>query len=76
MYLPQNHASSNLVPTTPLDDPLYKRIAWRIVPVLMIAYVVAYIDRVNVGVAKLQMAGALVFSDAIFGLGAGLMFVG
>lgn len=76
MYLPQNHASSNLVPTTPLDDPLYKRIAWRIVPVLMIAYVVAYIDRVNVGFAKLQMAGALGFSDAIFGLGAGLMFVG
>ena len=58
------------------DDALYRRIAWRIVPVLLLAYIVAYIDRVNVGFAKLQMQDALGFSDAAFGLGAGLMFVG
>ncbi len=57
-------------------DALYRRIAWRIVPVLLLAYIVAYIDRVNVGFAKLQMQDALGFSDAAFGLGAGLMFVG
>ena len=58
------------------NDTLYRRIAWRIVPVLLLAYIVAYIDRVNVGFAKLQMQEALGFSDAAFGLGAGLMFVG
>lgn len=59
-----------------LHDGLYRRITWRIMPVLLLAYIVAYIDRVNVGFAKLQMQDALGFSDAAFGLGAGLMFVG
>jgi MFS family permease len=63
-------------PNSPQDDALYSRIAWRIVPILLVAYIVAYIDRINVGFAKLQMQGALDFSDAVFGLGAGLMFVG
>jgi D-galactonate transporter len=55
---------------------LYSRVTWRILPVLLLAYIVAYIDRVNVGFAKLQMADALGFSDAVFGLGAGVMFLG
>ncbi len=70
--IPNNAAASAVIN----EDKLYSRIARRIVPVLLLAYIVAYIDRVNVGFVKLQMQGALNFSDAVFGLGAGLMFVG
>jgi D-galactonate transporter len=57
-------------------DALYKRVALRFVPLLFACYVVAYLDRVNVGFAKLQMLSDLHFSEAVFGLGAGLFFVG
>ena len=43
---------------------------------LMICYVVAYLDRVNVGFAKLQMLSDLKFSEAVYGLGAGMFFIG
>ena len=55
---------------------LYNRIFWRIVPFLFLCYVVAFLDRVNVGFAKLQMAGHLGFSDAVYGFGAGIFFIG
>lgn len=55
---------------------LYKRIFWRIVPFLFLCYVVAFLDRVNVGFAKLQMADQLGFSDAVYGFGAGIFFIG
>ena len=58
------------------DDKMYLRIAWRLMPVLLLAYVVAFLDRVNIGFAKLQMQQVLGLSEAAFGLGAGLMFVG
>jgi D-galactonate transporter len=45
-------------------------------PLLFICYIVAYIDRVNVGFAKLQMMGDLKFSEAIYGFGAGVFFLG
>ena len=45
-------------------------------PFLMLCYVAAYLDRVNVGSAKLQMLGDLGFSEAVYGLGAGILFVG
>jgi D-galactonate transporter len=54
----------------------YKKVFWRIVPFLMLCYVVAYLDRVNVGFAKLQMSQDLGFSETIYGLGAGLFFIG
>jgi sugar phosphate permease len=57
-------------------DSLYKRVAFRFVPLLFACYVIAYLDRVNVGFAKLQMLNDLHFSEAVFGLGAGLFFVG
>jgi D-galactonate transporter len=49
---------------------------WHIVPFLMLCYVVAYLDRVNVGFAKLQMGKDLGFSETVFGLGAGVFFLG
>lgn len=67
-------------PTTPTMDPqllpLLKRVALRYLPLLFILYVVAIIDRVNVGFAKLQMQEALQFSDTVYGLGAGIFFIG
>ncbi|WP_437880445.1 MFS transporter [Pseudomonas sp. LRF_L74] len=58
------------------DCTLYNRIAWRILPLLFVLYVVAFIDRVNVGFAKLQMATDIGLSDMAFGFGAGVFFIG
>jgi len=57
-------------------DSIFRRVALRFMPLLFVGYVVAYLDRVNVGFAKLQMLNALHLSEAIYGLGAGLFFVG
>ncbi|MDR3472618.1 MAG: MFS transporter [Devosia sp.] len=45
-------------------------------PLLFVCYVVAYLDRVNVGFAKLQMLNDLHFSEAVYGVGAGIFFIG
>ncbi|MDX3895014.1 MFS transporter [Pusillimonas sp.] len=58
------------------EDRLYRRVAWRILPLLLIGYVIAFLDRVNIGFAKLHMLDELAFSEAVFGLGAGLFFAG
>ncbi|MEE1922736.1 MFS transporter [Pseudomonas sp. 148P] len=58
------------------DCALYNRIAWRILPFLFVLYVVAFLDRVNVGFAKLQMAADIGLSDMAFGFGAGVFFLG
>ncbi|PVZ20539.1 MULTISPECIES: MFS transporter [unclassified Pseudomonas] len=55
---------------------LYTRIAWRLMPLLLLCYVVNYIDRVNIGIAKLQFSDQLGFDARVFGLGAGLFFIG
>lgn len=55
---------------------IYRRIALRIIPLIFLGYVVAFLDRVNIGFAKLQMAGDLELSDAAYGLGAGIFFIG
>ncbi|MEB0140886.1 MULTISPECIES: MFS transporter [unclassified Undibacterium] len=55
---------------------VYRKVTWRIVPFLMLCYIVAYLDRVNVGFAKLQMLTDLKFSETVFGLGAGVFFIG
>ena len=49
---------------------------WRLMPFLIVAYLFAYIDRANLGVAKLQMQADLKFTDATIGLGAGIFFIG
>jgi D-galactonate transporter len=57
-------------------DLLYKRVSWRLMPFLFLCFVAAYLDRVNVGFAKLQMQAELQFSDAVYGVGAGIFFIG
>src|SRR5208337_5565424 len=46
------------------------------VPLIMVCYIVAYLDRINVGFAKLQMEVDLKFSETVYGLGAGMFFIG
>ncbi len=53
-----------------------RRVTRRLIPFLVFIYFLAYLDRANLGVAKLQMQGALGFSDAVIGLGAGIFFLG
>ncbi|WP_322101916.1 MFS transporter [Paraburkholderia sp. J41] len=55
---------------------LYAKVAMRLVPLLIVCYIVAYLDRINVGFAKLQMQDDLGFSDAVYGFGAGIFFIG
>ena len=65
-----------LQPSTPFEEATYLKVTWRLIPLLLLCYIFAYLDRVNVGFAKLQMAGELGFSDAVYGLGAGMFFIG
>ncbi|MET8696052.1 MFS transporter [Streptomyces bauhiniae] len=58
------------------ENAVFRKVVRRIVPFLVLAYVVSYLDRVNVGFAKLQMSADLGFSEASYGLGAGLFFIG
>lgn len=57
------------------EDRIYSKISWRIVPLILLAYVLAFLDRINVGYVKLQMQEDLGFSSAVYGLGAGLFFI-
>jgi D-galactonate transporter len=55
---------------------VYSKVTWRLIPFLFVCYVASYLDRINVGFAQLQMKQDLGFSDAVYGLGAGIFFVG
>ena len=59
-----------------LQDSVLARLTWRVVPFLFLLYIVAYLDRINVGFAALQMQEQLGFTDRIYGLGAGMFFAG
>lgn len=56
-------------------DKTFQKITRRLVPLLFLIYLMSNIDRVNVGIAQLQMKSALGFTDAVYGLGAGIFFV-
>ncbi len=58
------------------EKATFDKVAWRLIPFLFLCYIVAFLDRVNVGFAKLQMAPDLQFSDAVYGFGAGVFFIG
>jgi D-galactonate transporter len=61
---------------SPTFDALYGKVSRRLLPILILGYIAAYLDRVNVGFAKLQMVPSLHFSQTAYGLGAGLFFIG
>ena len=57
------------------DDTLYKKNAWRLLPLLFICYLFAHLDRINIGFAKAQISSALEFNNTVYGFGAGLFFI-
>ena len=64
----------NIDPGT--EAKAYSKVDWRLIPFLFLCYILAYLDRVNVGFAKLQMLKDLSLSDAAFATGAGIFFIG
>ncbi len=62
--------------TAQFENATYAKVTLRLLPFLFICYVAAYLDRVNVGFAKLQMLNDLKFSESVYGLGAGIFFIG
>jgi MFS transporter, ACS family, tartrate transporter len=55
---------------------LYSKITWRLIPYLFLLYIAAYVDRVNVGFAAMDMQRDLQFSNTVYGTGAGIFFLG
>jgi MFS family permease len=64
--------------STPLtsEQQVMKKMAWRLMPLLIVMFLIAFIDRQNVGFAKLEMVRALGMTEAAYGLGASLFFIG
>lgn len=60
----------------PSRDATFRKIIWRLIPFLTLVWFLAWIDRVNVGFAKLTMMDELGWSDAVYGAGAGIFFLG
>ncbi|NML31002.1 MFS transporter [Paraburkholderia antibiotica] len=58
------------------DQQIFTKVAWRIIPFLFLCYVVSFLDRINIGFAQLQMKHDLGFSDAMYGLGAAVFYIG
>ena len=58
------------------EQRTHRKVTRRLMPFLFLCYILAYLDRVNVGFAKLQMQADLAFSDTVYGIGAGMFFVG
>src|SRR6266436_2152267 len=68
-----------MLPEDPVPDVAHRarrRMAWRLLPFLFLLYVIAFLDRMNISAAALQMPGDLGFSDRVVGLGAGIFFLG
>lgn len=59
-----------------LSERALQKTTKRLLPFLFSLYVLAYLDRINVSFAQLQMKDALSFSDAVYGFGAGIFFIG
>jgi len=58
------------------QDRIVRQVFFRLMPLLFIGYVMAYVDRINVGFAALRMNADLGIGPAVFGLGAGIFFIG
>ncbi|MFM0516452.1 MULTISPECIES: MFS transporter [Caballeronia] len=69
-------ASSDDASASSFEAKTYAKVGRRLIPFLMLCYLGAYLDRVNVGFAKLQMLNDLRFSETIYGIGAGIFFLG
>jgi MFS transporter, ACS family, tartrate transporter len=59
-----------------IEQSTLRRVFWRLLPFLLLLYIISWLDRVNVGFAKLQMNADLGFSETVYGIGAGIFFIG
>jgi len=59
-----------------MNDALYRKVAWRLMPLILLCYVANYIDRTNIGIAQIHLRTDLGFSEQVYGIGVGLFFVG
>src|SRR3981189_1906118 len=74
---PSSHLAGEALAGRSIDErALRPKVAWRVLPFVFLLYIVAYLDRANVGFAKLAMADDLKFSEQVFGLGFGIFFIG
>jgi MFS transporter, ACS family, tartrate transporter len=75
--MPETAATHASIASASIDgQALYRRITWRLIPYLFFLYIAAYIDRVNVGFAAMDMKRQLAFSDTVYGTGAAMFFLG
>jgi MFS family permease len=63
-------------PDPAFEAAVYRKVTFRLIPFLFLCYIFAYVDRVNVGFAKLQMQRDLHMSNAVYGFGSGIFFLG
>lgn len=74
--LANNEISASGIRTPEIAQRTIRKLFWRLIPFLFLLYVVNYLDRINVGFAALQMQTQLGLSDRVYGLGAGIFFIG
>ncbi|HVB58433.1 MAG TPA: MFS transporter [Candidatus Acidoferrales bacterium] len=72
----QDSGLANAPAFSQFEQATYAKVTRRLLPFLLLCYVVSYLDRINIGFAKLQMLSDLRFSETVFGLGAGIFFIG
>lgn len=70
------HSEHSHAPDQAFEDRTYRKVIFRILPVLLLCYIAAYLDRVNIGFAKLDMLNDLQFSNTVYALGASMFFWG
>lgn len=59
-----------------IEESIYRKIVWRLCPLLFLTYMIACVDRTNIGFAKIQMQSELGLTNTIYGFGAGVFFIG
>lgn len=57
-------------------DAIYRKIAWRLMPIILLCYVASFVDRTNIAIAQLRMKTDLGFTDQVYGFGISLFFLG
>src|SRR5438445_12380343 len=64
------------VDASPSESSIVRKVAWRVMPLIMVCYLFAFFDRINISFAKFALQSALSLSDTAYRLGAGLFVVG
>lgn len=72
----RNPASMGQSAALSAEQAVYRKIAWRLVPFLLLCYMLACIDRFNIGFAKLQFLHDLKLDDTVYGIAAGIFYIG